>query len=65
MVGGVCVYSGGMHIGGACVAGSMYGKRVCMAGGSCVAGETATAADCTHPTGMHSCSTIPRLRLSK
>ena len=24
-------------------------------GGGCVAGETATAADGTHPTGMHSC----------
>ena len=23
--------------------------------GACVAGETATAADGTHPTGMHSC----------
>ena len=26
-----------------------------MAGGVCVAGEAATAADGTHPTGMHSC----------
>ena len=25
-----------------------------MAGGACVAGETATAADGAHPTGMHS-----------
>ena len=25
-------------------------------GGACVARETATAADGTHPTGMHSCS---------
>ena len=24
-------------------------------GGACVAGEMATAADGTHPTGMHSC----------
>ena len=24
-------------------------------GGGCVAGETATAADGAHPTGMHSC----------
>ena len=24
-------------------------------GGACMAGETATAADGTHPTGMHSC----------
>ena len=30
--------------------------EACMAGvGACVAGETATAADGTHPTGMHSC----------
>ena len=31
-----------------------------MAGGgkACVAGETATAADGTHPTGMHSCLQI-------
>ena len=49
---------------GACVAGRMHGRGtlgVCMAGGhvwlggACVAGETATAADSTHPTGMHSC----------
>ena len=31
-------------------------KRGCMAkGGACVAGETATVAGSTHPTGMHSC----------
>ena len=36
-------------------------KGVCMAKGggawqgACVAGEMATAADGTHPTGMHSC----------
>ena len=53
---GVCMaegghaWHGGMHGGGACVAG------VCMAGGpACVAGETTTVADGTHPTGMHSC----------
>ena len=27
----------------------------CMAGQVCMAGETATAVDGTHPTGMHSC----------
>ena len=37
--------------GGACVLG------VCMPGGGGVAGESATAAGGTHPTGMHSCST--------
>ena len=29
--------------------GGMHGRGVCMAG------ETATAADGTHPTGIHSC----------
>ena len=29
--------------------GGMHGR------GTCVAGEMATAADGTHPTGMHSC----------
>ena len=41
---------------GACMAGSMYDRgcawqRV----GACMAGEKTTAADGTHPTGMHSC----------
>ena len=30
-------------------------RGACAARGACVAGETATAADGTHPTGMHSC----------
>ena len=37
---------------------SMHVRGACMAGGMCgggVAGETATAADGMHPTGMHSC----------
>ena len=38
----------GVVHGGACVTGGMHGKR------ACVAGEMATAADGTHPTGMHS-----------
>ena len=29
--------------------------QACMAGGACVAGETATAAGGTHPTERHSC----------
>ena len=55
--------------GGACmVNGDVRGKRglamsevVCMVkrgmcgGGACMTGETATPADGTHPTGMHSC----------
>ena len=57
-----CVHSGGgIHGRGTCVAGGMCGSGVCvwqggMCGqGVCMAGETATAADGTHPTGMHSC----------
>ena len=57
---GVCMV-GGMHgrghawqgrawwWGGACVV------RGCVWQGVCMVGETATAAGCTHPTGMHSC----------
>ena len=60
-----------MHCRGVCVTGCMHGvgyvwqadmhcRGTCMAGvgggvGACVLGETATAADCTHTTGMHSC----------
>ena len=54
-----------MH-GGPCVVGGMRGRGVRMTGGIhvgkagggwsvCMAGETATAAGSTHPTGMHSC----------
>ena len=58
--GGMCG-KGGMHCersmrgrgcawqGGACVARGMCGR------GACMAGEIVTAADGTHPTGMHSC----------
>ena len=50
------VWQGGMHGGrGACIAWGMHGIGVCMTGGVCMARETATAADGTHPTGMHSC----------
>ena len=38
----------GSCVTGACVAGGIHGE------GGCVAGETATEADGTHPTGMHS-----------
>ena len=58
---GVCGKAG-MHgrgyawWGEACVAkGGMHGRGVCGIGGLCVAGKMATAADGTHPTGMHSC----------
>ena len=48
-----------MHGMGVCMATGW----ACMAGGhvwqeACMAGETATAMDGTHPTGMHSCSNI-------
>ena len=44
--------------------GGMCGRVVCMVGGMhskevCMAGETATAADGTHPTGIHSCTKCP------
>ena len=55
-----CAWQGGMH-----GMGGMHGNGACMAGGVhvrghawqgvCLAGETATAADSTHPTGMHPC----------
>ena len=40
---------------GACTTRGRAWQGACMAGGTCVAGETATEADGTHPTGMHSC----------
>ena len=48
---------------GVCMAWGMHGKGECVAkrvvrskwGGGCVAGETATAADGMHTTGIHSC----------
>ena len=48
---------------GACMAGGCAWQGACMVGGVhgrgvCVAGEMATAADGTHPTGMHSCLTF-------
>ena len=35
--------------------GAMHGRGMHGWGGACVAGETATAVDGMHPTGMHSC----------
>ena len=43
------MHGGRLHGRGVCIVG------VCVRGAACVAGETATAADGTHPTGMHSC----------
>ena len=60
-------YVAGGHVWwGACVAGVMHGRGACVARGcawqggmcgrgACMSGETATAADGMHPTGMHSC----------
>ena len=63
MAGGMCM-AGGVHGRGACVAGghAWWGDSVVggqdggghMWQGVCMAGETATAAGGTHPTGMHS-----------
>ena len=49
-----CVCGRGTSVagGGCMVVGDMHGRE------ACVSGETATAADGTHPTGMHSCSWI-------
>ena len=41
--------------GGACMAGGACVERAVHGRGVCVAGETVTAADGTHPAGMHSC----------
>ena len=40
------------------------GEGACVAGGACMAGETATAAEGTHPTGLHSCISLLPLQLS-
>ena len=50
MCGRECMAGGHAWQGGTCMVGSMRGRGE----GACVAGETATAADDTHPTGMHS-----------
>ena len=42
-----------VHMGGKRGGGGAY-----MAGGACMVGEIATAADGTHPTGMRSCFLI-------
>ena len=52
MAGGICGRRCAWQ--GACMAGGMRG-RGCAWQGVCMVGEMATAADGTHPTGMHSC----------
>ena len=55
-----CV-AGGMHCGGHVWQEACMAEGACVTGGhvwqeeACVPGEMATAADGTHPTGMHSC----------
>ena len=53
-----CAWQGGMHGRGSCVVGRCAWQGV--RGGGCVwrggVGDTATAANGTHSTGMHSCS---------
>ena len=46
---GVCVWQWGMHGRGICGRGAFVAR-----GEACIAGEMATAADGTYPTGMHS-----------
>ena len=57
MCGRVSVWQGMCMVGGACMAGGMRGRGHAWQDGmgTCVAGETATAAGGTHPTGIHSC----------
>ena len=46
---------GSMHGGGACMAEEHGWQGVCVGGEGGCAGETATEASSTHPTGMYSC----------
>ena len=65
MVGWPCMEGGHVWLGGgACIARAMHGRGMCGRGcvwpggphgRGCMAREMATAADGTHPTGMHSC----------
>ena len=50
-----CPKEGGVRGRGVCVAGGTHGRGVCVAEGECMVGKMVTAADGTHPTGMHSC----------
>ena len=40
---------------GVCGWGHAWQGAMCVGGGVCMAEETATGVDGTHPTGMHSC----------
>ena len=62
---GVCLSRGRGHVWSGGMRGwwGMHGRGCAWQGGrvagACVAGETATAAGGTHPTGMHSCFNLP------
>ena len=69
MVGEGDTWQGGVHGGGhawgVCMVGGMHGgEGACVAGGACMVGETATAAEGTHPTGLYSCLSLLPLQLS-
>ena len=51
------VHRGGCLVGGGCLVWGMPGPGGCLLPGGAAPSRTATAADGTHPTGMHSCST--------
>ena len=62
-------WQGGVHGWGACMGGVHGGGHAWWGGGmcgrgACMAGETATAAEGTHPTGLHSCLSLLPLQLS-
>ena len=58
MVGAGHVWQGGCVWQGACMGGGVRGGGGMCGNGVCMARGVATAADGTHPTGMHSCSQI-------
>ena len=48
------------------MAGDMHCRGACVAGrGPCMAGDAATAAHATHPTGIHSCFVSLALRIKR
>ena len=51
---GACMAGGHVWWGICLAGGTCVARKVCMVG-ACMAGEMATAADGTHPTGIHSC----------
>ena len=61
----VCAWQEGHAWQGACMAGGMRGRGGMHGRGTCVAGELATAAGGTHPSGMHSCSSNKTSQLQK